>query len=428
MYEVQDFHELVDNPTFLGHFGIDSALADGVWTRLAVYPAEYMERPAARVAMDALQRIADYAHDLFGPPPYERYTTLHYLYPGQPSFGGGLEHANSHFDISPALLFEDSNLMPGFAFGLYSHEYYHAWNVKRIRPAEMWPYDYSREQYTPLLWVSEGFTSYYGPLILVRTGLWTEEMFWGSVAADMGAVEELPRTAVEDVSLSTWVSPFPVSSRYYYDKGALLGLLLDIKIRSATGNRNSLDDVMRRLYRDHFQRDRGFTTDDLLNYLAEYLGVEETRAFYEAYIDGREPLPHGKVLPLAGMVFRADTIVEPLLGVGLDYSQPDRVLVEFTSPGSAALEAGIRAGDQLLRVGVVDVTEARAEWGDIFRRTYADSIAVEIEIAFLRGEEHLTGRGNLGTRTRIEYQVERLPDADARQVAVRRGLIAGETR
>jgi predicted metalloprotease with PDZ domain len=329
VYSAADFHELVDNPTFVGHFAIDSAQADGRWIRLAVYPADVMSDPAFEETLDALQRIADYSHDLFGAPPYERYTTFVYAYTGQANSGGGLEHANSHLDIVNAAGFQNAERGLGVSFGLLSHEYYHAWNVKRIRPAEMWPYDYENEQYTPLLWVSEGFTSYYGPLILTRTGLRDEEGFWTSMQGNIGGVESEPyQASVEDISLATWINPIPISGGYYYSKGALIGLLLDIKIRSATDNRHSLDDVMYQLYHEHYERNRGFTTEDFLRYVAEHIGEEEMQLFYRAHIDGREPLPYGEVLELAGMSFRVDTIVEPLLGIYPDYSQEGRVLID----------------------------------------------------------------------------------------------------
>ncbi len=403
-------------------------MADGRWIRLAVYPADAVPEVGWQMMLDALGKIADYAHDLFGEPPYDRYTTLLYLYEGEPSYGGGLEHANSHFDIGPAVAFRNAEqAIPEFGYGLISHEYYHAWNVKRIRPAAMWPYDYEHEQYTPLLWVSEGFTSYYGPLILVRTGLTDEETFWGTMQGNISSVESQPyQESVEDVSLSTWIAPIPISGRYYYSKGSVIGLLLDIEIREATDNRHSLDDVMYRLYHDHYERGRGFTTEQLLDYIAEYIGQEQMQRFYRDHIDGRAPLPYREVLALAGMSFRVDTIVEPLLGIYPDYSQEGRVLVDDTVPGSSATEAGLRAGDQLLRVGVVEV--AGAGWGERFREIYADSAGAPFTVEYLRNGERLSGDAHIGTRTRLEYGIEPLADAGARQLEIRRGIVEGATR
>ncbi len=427
VYLAADYHELVDNPTFVGHFAIDSVMADGVWTRLAIYPGEVITEDAWEMMLEALQKIADYAHDLFGEPPYERYTTLVYLYPGEPSYGGGLEHANSHFDIGPAAgMANAEQAIPQMVYGLFSHEYYHAWNVKRIRPAEMWPYDYEREQYTPLLWISEGFTSYYGPLILARTGLWDEETFWGAMQGNISQVEGLPRTSVEDVSLSTWIDPIPVSGGYYYSKGSLIGLLLDIKIREATDNRNSLDDIMARLYHEHYERGAGFTTDDFLTYVAEHLGESATQDFYRRHIDGREPLPYKGVLELAGIGFRADTLIQPLLGVGWQPGPEGEVLIENVVPGSLADQAGLRSGDELLALGELEI--GGQEWGDEFRQTFAGRVGAQVEVRYLRGGEPMSGRGELGTRTIVEYQLEPLSEVSERQASIRRGIVEGVTR
>ena len=183
---------------------------------------------------------------------------------------------------------------------------------------------------------------------------------------------------------------------------------------------------MYRLYHDHYERNRGFTTEDFLRYVAEHIGEEEMRSFYRAHIDGREPLPYGEVLELAGMSFRVDTIVEPLLGVYLDYSQEGRVMIDDIVPGSSAADAGLQAGDELLRVGVVEM--AGDDWADLFRAAYADSVGAPFEIEVLRGGERVTGRSGIRTRTRLEYQVEPDPNASEEQLEIRRGILDGVTR
>src|SRR5688572_16338594 len=148
-----------------------------------MYPADRIGSEFGQQSLEALQKIADYLHDFFpGGAPYDRYTTLIYIEDGPLEWGGGLEHADSHLDILQAGLVTNPEAVT-FLFSLLSHEYVHAWNVKRIRPAEMWPYDYDREQFTPLLWVSEGITDYYGDIVLVRTGLWPAEQLWQGFAA-----------------------------------------------------------------------------------------------------------------------------------------------------------------------------------------------------------------------------------------------------
>ena len=426
IYRAADYHQLVDNPTFIGHFAIDSAEADGRWTRLAVWPADALPGATRDRILDALRRIADYAHGLFDGPPYERYTTLLVIYPGQASSSGGLEHANSQLDVLPASFFGAGEGFPDLLYEVLSHEYYHAWNVKRIRPAEMWPYDYSREQYSPLLWVSEGFTSYYGPLILVRSGLHDAEAFWADMRTAISEVEARPyQASVEDVSLETWIEPVTMGSDYYYPKGALIGLLLDIQIRDATDNRHSLDDVMRRLYREHYLRGRGFTTANLRAYVAEHIGDEKMDSFYRDYIDGRQRLPYQRVLALAGMSFGVDTIHEPLLGVFTDESRRGMVRVESTVPGSSAAEAGLQPGDELVRVGVVPIEGSG--WAERFREVYADSTGRPFTVEYKRNGQAATGEATLRTRVRFEHRIEPLAGASERQLAIRRGLVEGAT-
>ena len=424
-FRARDYHELVDNPTFLGHFGIDSTLVDNTWIRLAVYPEDRFREPAKGMALEALGKMATLMHEWFGGPPYDRYTTLIYLAQEQILFFGGLEHAESHFDILPVVAFERPEFtFRSFLYRLLSHEYYHAWNVKRIRPVQLWPYAYDREQYTPLLWVSEGITDYYAHVILVRTGLWSDEAFWEAMREAIDNIERQPaHEAVEDASLNSWIEPVFISENYYYDKGALLGLLLDIRIRDATNNRHSLDDVMAKLYRERFQRDRGFTTDDFLGYVSEYLGDDFTESFYRRYVDGREPLPFRETFERAGMGFSSDTIVEPFFGVALGRAQ-DGMRIRSVEPGSEAARAGLQPGDLLERVGSVEVTDG--DWARAFRSTYGDSTGVEVAVAFRRGREDQATRARIGQRTRYQHRLQPLDDASPDQRALRRGLLTGE--
>jgi predicted metalloprotease with PDZ domain len=421
LYRAGDYHELVDNPTFVGHFGIDSLMADGVWTRLAVYPADRLDTPFGRGALDALQQIADYLHDFFGEePPYGRYTTLIYLETEPLPFAGGLEHANSHLDILPASATENPSLVP-LLFSLLSHEYFHAWNVKRIRPVEMWPYAYDREQFTPLLWLSEGITDYYADLVLARAGLWPEEALWGSIAEAIQSIETQPPTAVEDASLDTWYEPTAIASNFYYDKGKLIGLLLDALIRDASDGERGLDDVILRLYRDHYQEGRGFSTEDVMQYLGELIG-EEAGDFYRRYIDGREPLPYDDVLARVGLLYSEETVDRPTLGVGFEPGPGGTVVVSAVVPGGSADEAGLRVGDTLLRLGTVDVSGPN--WIPAFLETYSGADGQALIIAYQRDGQEMAGETRVRTLPRQVFELVSDPGADARAARLREGLLA----
>jgi predicted metalloprotease with PDZ domain len=426
VFRASDYHELVDNPTFIGHFAIDSVEVDGSWSRLAVYPAPYMRNPAREMALEALGVIAATIHGMFpGRPPYDRYTTLIYLDNDGFLFLAGLEHADSHLDLMPAAIFEQPRFtFRQYLFSLLAHEYYHAWNVKRIRPLGLWPYAYDREQETALLWVSEGITDYYGNLILVRSGLWSVDLFWAMVREAIQRVEEQPvHEAVEDASINTWIEPTFVDPYLYYDQGGLLGLLLDIRIRQATDNQQSLDDVMARLYSERYLEGRGFTTDDVLGYIGEYIGEQAAGKFYERYVDGREPLPYKETLALAGMRYDQDTIIEPFFGVQIGPDRERRLIVRQVVPGSAAAVAGLQVGDELLAVGSVDVVDD--EWGDDFVEAYASSIGGPLAVLYRRDGEEVVAETRVQTRTRYNYSLRPFAEPSEAQQAIKRGIEKG---
>jgi predicted metalloprotease with PDZ domain len=420
-FSARDYDELVDAPTFLGTFGIDSLTIDGVPVRFAVYPAEELGSEWGRLTLDVLGKIADYLHDFWGEaPPYDHYTMLIYLEDDPLSFGGGLEHANSHLDILP-LQAAVPEVFPGL-YSLYSHEYVHAWNVKRIRPAEMWPYDYDEMQSTPLLWVSEGITDYYGDMVLARTGVWSADELWGSFAQAAQAVALEPPYAVEDSSVETWIDTIDVSSQFYYAKGKLLGFLLDVMIRDATDGATSLDDVMRRLYRERYRAGRGFTTDDVLDFVDDHVDPAEVRSFYDRYVDGRDPLPYAEVLARIGLAYDERRGQLPYLGVGAQPSETGEMTVNDVTPGSAAEAAGLRAGDVLVSVGDVQVTPD-ADWGAAFRERYTGAEGQPLAIVVRRDGAEATLETTIRTRERIDVTISADPAADARAAGLREALL-----
>src|SRR6059036_3725943 len=224
-----------------------------------------------------------------------------------------------------------------FMIPLMSHEYFHLFNVKRIRPAEMWPYDYHAEQYTPLLWWSEGVTDYYADLTNLRSGLWSPDQFLANAATNIKQVDEAPEPwSAEDGSEATWIHEVYVnSSQLYYPKGSLLGFLLDISIRDATDNAHNLDEVIRALYTRYYRQNKGFLTADLLNELRG-AGMPDVDGFYRRYIDGRDSLPYETVFAKAGIVFNRQIATLPFVGVSSGPTPSGGLQVQSVTPGSAA--------------------------------------------------------------------------------------------
>ena len=350
-YTAQDFHELVDMPVFVGRMDVDSTEIDGKWHRLATYPAGAMAGGGREMLWIQIRQIMPPMHAVFRETPWETYTTLLIFdedYPG----GSALEHRNSHVGI----------YVPGFIgspvlASITAHEIFHAWNVKRLRPAEMVPYDYSSPQPTTLLWMREGITDYYADLALVRGGVLPAQIFYQITVGKVDGVANAPPVALEDASLSTWIGPVDGTRYSYYDKGSLAGLLLDIMIRDASNNRASLDDVMRELYESAYKAGTGFTSEQWWDAVSRAAGGRSFEEFSRRYVDGRDEYPLARTRLLAGLSLVADTSIVPWLGISTA-SDSAGIRIQSVVPRLSASDAGVRVGDYLIRVGDVEVSAA----------------------------------------------------------------------
>jgi len=427
-YSAADYHELADAQTFIGKFNLDSLQVDKKWLRLAVWPADAYSQAAQRNLRNALGKIAQTENRLMGKPPYDNYTVFLNLIREPISFGGGLEHSSSQYDIMPTLAFADpAGNLGDFMVPLLAHEYFHLWNVKRIRPAEMWPYDYHAEQYTPLLWWSEGVTDYYADLAVLRSGLWTPDQFLHNATNDIQQVESAPEPwSEEDGSIATWINElFVNSSQLYYPKGALTGMLLDVAMRDATENQHSLDDVMRALYTRYYQTGKGFTTDDLLGLLKEF-GVPDADDFYRRYINGREPLPYEALFPRAGIAVAKRTTSVPFLGINAPPTDDGQWVVQMVEPGSAAETAGLQSGDVLVKIGEIDI-RGQDDWGAAFRRRYTGQAGSPLVIVVKRGDQTVSLNAQVQERSASSYSLSLAPTPTPRQQKLWRGLATGVT-
>ena len=427
-YAAASYHELADAQTFVGKYSLDSLQVDGKWIRVAVWPADAYSTGVQRNMRADLEKIARTENSLLGGPPYDRYTVFFNVIREPVNFGGGLEHAASQFDIMPQGAFADAaGTFGDFMVPLMAHEYFHLFNVKRIRPAEMWPYDYHAEQFTPLLWWSEGVTDYYADLSNLRSGLWTTDQFLGNVNQNMQQVEAAPEPwSEEDGSVATWINEvFVNSSQLYYPKGSLTGLLLDVSLRDASDNRHGLDDVMRALYTRFYQKQKGFTTQELLGLLREY-GLPDVDRFYQRYINGREPLPYDSVLAKAGVAVARRTTSNPFLGVNAQPDETGKLVVQSVVPGSAADGAGLQPGDVLLKVGEIEA-RADGDWGARYRERYRGQNGQPLTISITRGGKPVTLDTQVRERTAVSFTLTPAAAPTPKQARIWRGLATGST-
>lgn len=415
-YRAANYHDLVDMPFFIGRMDLDSNQVEGVWHRLASYPAGQLRTAGRRVLWEQIAAMVPPQSKVFGETPWKHYSTLLIF---DSTFGGGsaLEHQNSHVGI-----YNPQFIGTALLASITAHEIFHAWNVKRLRPAELVPYRYDQPQPTPLLWVSEGITDYYADLALVRGGIIDSVVFLAVTEGKREHTDQTVPVALEDASLTTWIHPTDGTGDIYYDKGSLAGLLLDILIRDGSDNRSSLDDVMRGLYQSTFKRGKGFTTAEWWAAVSRAAGGRSFTEFAEKYIDGREPFPWNTVGVLAGIRLQSDTTRELRLGVNT-LSDSSRVFVTAVTRGSAADDAGIEPGDQLLRVGAIEVKDEN--FAIQFRARYDSLVGTTIPVVVMRNDAERTVQMQIRRETIVETHLQWDRAASAKALRVRNGILKG---
>jgi predicted metalloprotease with PDZ domain len=416
-YREANYHDLADMPIFVGALDVDSVTVSGKVTRVATWPAGVFRGAPRLQFLSELGKSIPAMAKVFGSVPWDDYTVMIIF---DPAYGGAsaLEHQNSHVGIyTPAII--GTTILPSIT----AHEIFHAWNVKRLRPADLWPYRYDQAQPTPWLWVSEGITDYYADLALVRSGITDSAGWLGLVQEKVDETISTVPVALEDASLSTWIHPEDGTGSIYYPKGALAGLLLDIMIRDASDNRRSLDGVMARLYQQAWQATRGFTGDEWWAAVQQAAGGRSFTEFAAKYIDGRESFPWEEILPLAGLRLTADSIREPRIGVSSSTDSSGALVLEIV-PGSMAERAGVRVGDRLISVG--EVITSTDDFGASYRARYGTTPeGTMLPMVVERGDQRLTLQGPMTVVVRTVRQLQFLPDAGEKALRIRKGLLSG---
>jgi predicted metalloprotease with PDZ domain len=372
-FEAPNFDVLYDCPILIGNQERFEFTVKGVPHFVAI------ENVAADVdrkkMIEDLKTMVTAATGLMGDVPYKHYT---FLMMGRGR--GGIEHANSSSNQ-----FDGNSLSTPAGYlrwlSFVCHEYFHNFNVKRIRPLALGPFDYDQENLTKMLWVSEGLSVYYQDLILVRAGLMSKEQYLTKMAGAIGTFENAAghryQSATES-SLNTWNSGSGVggdrdTTISYYENGAMLGAMLDLKIRQGSGNQRSLDDVMRGMYRKFYQqKQRGFTDAEFRAECESAAGSSLSDVF--AYASTSKEVDYAPYFALAGL--QLDAITEDAAGgfIGLDTHSEEvpasetggrrggnpqfRLVVTDAAGGSPAAQAGIQTGDRLMQVDGIAATAA----------------------------------------------------------------------
>ena len=353
VYLAADHDELVDSPFEVGSHELVEFQARGKPHRLAIWGQ--VSTPRQELVGDIV-KIIDAASEIFdGEVPYAHYTFLLLSSPGQ---YGGLEHARSCTLLTSPFTFQPRAKYEEF-LELVSHEFFHLWNVKRIRPSVLGPFDYQQEAYTRSLWVMEGITSYYDRYLLVRTGLQPPQRYLEKLAEELAKIRALPgrfRQSLEESSFDAWIKLYRPdentgnSTISYYLKGGVVALLLDLHIRARTEGARSLDDVMRALYRRARTTKTGFADDEVQRLLEEASGIG-LQEFFDVLVRGRgeiDPTPFLRTVGLAARPEEAsDGGPRGFLGATLKEAG-DAVRIASVLEDGPATSAGLYAGDDII--------------------------------------------------------------------------------
>ena len=416
-WSAPSYHELVDHPFFVGKFDLDSAQVAGVWMRFSSYPSGSV-KPAQRTRLlEQMARAIPTEVSVFADRPWSRYDIMQIADSSSPGMSA-LEHENSNVGVIGAG-YVDEEFVPS----VYAHEIFHSWNVKRLRPLDMWPYRYEMMQPTAWLWVSEGITDYYADLALVRGGVINATGFLGKTEAKIDHVDKTVPIALTDASLQAWIHMTDGTQDIYYDKGSLAGLALDIMIRDATDNAASLDGVMRSLYAADYKTGKGFTPAEWWGAVSRAAKGANVAEFNDKYVDGRERYPWDQWLARAGWRLHTDTLHQPRMGVSFQKDSAG-LLVVLIEPGSMSATAGIKPGDVVTSIdGIATTNPAWEGW----RQKFALRESAPIEIRLIRDGAAMTIHPLVKFALLIDRKLEPDPAATEKAKRIREGILKGMT-
>ncbi len=429
-YVAPDYDTLVDCPILCGNPTVHEFEVDGKKHYLinegegGVWDGPRSARDAAAIVR--AQRV------FWGGLPYEKYLFLNLL----TETGGGLEHANSTVLMTSRWATRTATKYHAW-LNLVSHEFFHVWNVKRLRPVELGPFDYENEVFTKTLWVAEGFTEYYGRLMVRRAGLCSRDEYLAGdylpgqdkPVTDMETLQTTPGRLVqplESASYDAWIKYYrpdentPNTAVSYYIKGAVVAWLLDARIREATQGAKSLDDVMRLAF-ERFSGETGYTSADIRALAAEVAGEDLADWFHQA-LETTEELEYKPALDWFGLRFKTKNNEKaPKAWLGLvTKTEAGRLVVDKVKRGTPGYEAGLNAGDEILALG--DFRVRPDQWTARMEQ-YKPGEKVSVLVA--RRDRLTRLEATFGAESKESWALEVRPDATAEQKA-RLGAWLGE--
>ncbi|MCO5937310.1 peptidase M61 [Mucilaginibacter sp. RB4R14] len=362
-----------------------------------------------------MARIIEAEAAVFGENPNKHYT---FIVHNKARNGGGLEHLSSTVLGASRDGYTNERAYHGF-LGLVAHEHFHLWNVKRLRPIALGPFDYDNENYTTNLWIAEGFTAYYQNIILRYADLANTETFLGDMVSDINTVENQPGTKVQPLSESSfdaWIKSYrPNENSYntgisYYDKGAVIGMLLDLEIINNSNGKYSLNDVMKYMYDTYYKgKKRGYTDAEFKEGFEKFAG-KNLNDFYAQYINGLSAIKYNIYLGYAGYKLFDDLAAtnDATLGIAVN----TRNIITTVFRDGAGWVDGLNVGDQITNIDDTPVTDLTAIKG----KKAGDKIVVTVS----RDSQAFKIPVTLKRNDNVKYNITELPNATPQQLAVRK--------
>jgi predicted metalloprotease with PDZ domain len=416
-FTAPSYDTLVDAPVEIGKFEEFTFTEAGAPIHVVVDAKEWNR---ARLE-DALKRITGYELKLMGGAPYKEYTFFFRIGPYTEVGGGGMEHANCTAISAGSI---------EGAATTAAHEFFHLWNVKRIRPQSLEPVDYTKEQYTRALWFAEGVTSTYGAYALERSGIYTKEQWYGDLGEQITELQARPARlwqSVEESSLDAWLEKYddyrqPDRSISYYNKGQIDGVLLDLAIRDATGNKKSLDDVMRGMNEKYAKAGKFYNDSEGIRGVVEEVAGQSFEEFFRRYVAGTDEIPYDKFLAAAGLEVKIDSNQLADLEFRAGRAPGTGSVVAQVTTGSAAEAAGLQKGDVLMGINGEGLPRNIRGWLRDHHARETVKLRVrrdgeEKEISYALGE----GGGDR------HYSIVESPNPSDKQRRIREGMLHGTT-
>ena len=437
-FQFPNWDIMIDTPTEISpNWTEDDFKIDGKTYRVVVHSLgnEGGKRP---LLVKEIERIVKAETAMWGPPEFDTYTFLiHFANDARSS--DGMEHLNSTQVIMPGTLGEAGMLeetLDGVA-----HEFFHVWNVKRLRPIELGPWDFTRPAFTPGLWIAEGITNYYGHLMQRRAGLWDDAKLFGALAQQITEVENAPGSRLMSAEESSQVASFiddaphaqqtnlANTSISYYSKGEVVGMVLDLLIRGKTKGKASLDEVMRRMYEKfylrspnatYYLRGRGYRDEDFEQVTSEVAGSDMSD-FFKRYVRGVEPPPYEAAFAQVGLRFVREPRATATFGVSADYSSDTVFKIGQVLPDSPAAKAGLEVGDTIISLGGIRVTPMNFA-KTVGRFKPGDRVTVTLQ----RGSRTMQVSMTLSAPQLMDYRLEELSIASAEAKSLRAAWLNGK--